>query len=126
MANQGELIKSHVKGFLSPVFLGNDEQGNKLFGLDHAQFERVRQGFACSGCLAYFDTYMVTCPACGKKRDVLQDIQDAPAIWQQHINERNQDVPTERYVPPTIEDAIAAVQADGDVDHVQLSKLRSR
>src|SRR5215471_15998779 len=89
-------IKSQVKGFLTPVFIGTQENGEPLNGLDRESFELVRAGYACAKCLAYFDTYTITCPVCHTSRDVGRDIASAPEYWQQHIDERNQDNPTPR------------------------------
>jgi len=120
--NREQAIKSQVKGFLVPEFTMDFPGGGRLNGLTEPDFERVRAGYACAECLAVFDTYTVTCPVCGLARDLGRDIADAPSLWVQHINERNQDEPSpRRTIDPAAE--IARLGAHPDVEQIQLDKL---
>src|SRR5262245_53278781 len=114
-----QAIKAQVKGFLVPVFVGTQENGEPLNGLDAEGFELVRQGYACAKCMAVFDTYTVSCPVCHTTRDVGADIAEAPALWQQHLNERNQDEPTPR-APIDPMKAILTLGQDPNVEQIQL------
>ena len=117
-----QAIASQVKGFLVPEFTMDFPDGRRLNGLTEADFERVRAGYACAECLAVFDTYTIACPVCGLRRDLQRDIADAPALWTQHINERNQDEPTARTVRSP-EEAILMAGRDPEVEQIDLHKL---
>jgi len=118
-----EAIKRQVKGFLTPVFIGEGPDGRELSGLDAESFRLVVEGYACAKCLALFDTYTITCPVCGLTRDLERDLLEAPSLWQEHIDERNRDTPSARArVNPA--EAIRLAGLNPDVEQVKLSQLK--
>ena len=120
--DNSEAIKRQVKGFLTPVFVGEGPDGRELSGLDPESFGLVVSGYACAKCLAYFDTYTITCPVCGLARDLERDLLEAPRLWQEHIDERNRDTPTPRArIDPA--EAIRLAGLNPDVEQVKLSSL---
>lgn len=115
-----------VTGFLTPIFSEETGNGQMNHGLGPTDFQRVVEGYACGNCLASFSTYRPICPVCGLERDMARDATDnAPALWTDHLKERHrEDAPATPI--RTIDDFLADVQGDGDIEKIQLSKMRRR
>ena len=118
-----EAITRQVKGWLVPIFQSRDEGGRTLNGLCAEDFAKVCAGYACSDCLAVFDTYTVTCPVCGTTRDVDADIREAPPLWLQHLRERDLDEPADK--PPVV-NPFAGGTVLPEMETIPLAKLRKR
>jgi hypothetical protein len=119
-------LQHQVRGFLIPMFQGEQPNGEPLHGLTRGDYEKVRQGYACARCLAEFVVYTITCPLCGLRRDVAADIEEAPQLWLDHIAERNLDVPVEKQHASSPDEAIEMIAKSKDVEQIPLSKLRKR
>lgn len=117
--------KALITGFMVPIYDKTDPAtGKVLHGLGPADFRKVEAGYACPACLAEFATYLVTCPACGYQRDVIRDFEKAPALWQQSIDERENDrTPYFKPARNPFDEMMGVLQHDTDVDHVALSDL---
>jgi hypothetical protein len=127
VADRSAAIKAQVKGFLNPIFVERDPRTGEVLasGLAPDDFQMVAQGFACARCLAIFDTYTITCPACLLQRDFSADVPQAPELWLAHLREQQQEEPTPRE-PRSFDEAMAAKLAAADVDTIPLSKMRKR
>jgi predicted ATP-dependent serine protease len=111
-----------VKGWLVPIFMQTDPAtGRRLNGLGPQDFNKVREGFACAECLAEFSHYTLKCPVCGWTRDLEADLSEAPQLWQDHLNERENPVDKPRPMNPLV--AIENIKKDKDVEQIPVSKL---
>ena len=125
LADRKHDLDIQVKGFLRPVFQREDPTtGRTLNGLAPADFDKVTAGYACPECLAEFNTYTHQCPVCRYTRNLLEDVESAPAYWQQHLEDRASGYNPP--VPDSIETMLDRVANDPDVEHVPLSKLKPR
>ena len=115
-------IRSVVVGFLTPEFF--DEATGIVAFSNKADFEKVRLGYACANgaCLAEFSTYTVTCPICGHKRDVAEDLRTAPQVWQEYFDERNK--PAHKTRTASAQDALSHLAVSPDVERIPLSRMK--
>jgi len=73
----------HVKGFLIPRYIEEMPNGKRVYELHERDFERVKDGYACGECLAFFERRLPSCPGCGHYLDVNKDIVEwRPAYWE--------------------------------------------
>lgn len=115
--------KGLIKGFLTPIFY--DEYG-RFSALGPADFQKVRDGYACSKCLAEYTTYLVRCPVCKHERDVMADLEDPRAEHVNHLQDRAATEGQEVGVPRNFDEFMAGLRENKDVDHTTLSKLKAR
>jgi hypothetical protein len=113
-----------TNGFLVPVYAEDPLPGREVtYALTPTDMEKVRQGYACPACLADFGQfYRAVCPMCQHVRDVNADFAEAPQMWIDHLAERNGPATTTR--APSIDDAIARVMRDPNVEHATTKQLR--
>ena len=111
-----------VTGFLTPAMVGRDSRGRVLNAFTNPDdVERIAAGSACGNCCATYSVYMAVCPICHTPRDVSQDVQDAPEMWQAHADERNYGSGKTR--TRTADEFLRDLSRDKDVDQVKLSQL---
>ena len=69
---------------LKPIYSEFDRASGKWrWGLGRDDFEKVRQGYGCHDCLEDFHgVVLLTCPACGHKRDQALDFLPTPDHFQ--------------------------------------------
>lgn len=110
-------------GFLIPVGFRSDplDGSDEIIELSPHDLALTQQGYACPRCLCdYGGFYRITCPMCLHVRDVERDFVDAPPMWAAHREARKVVEKTRR---PSIDDAIARVMRDPDVDHATTKQL---
>lgn len=112
-------IRSAVKGFLVAEL---HDEATGMSGLRPAEFEKVRQGYACARCLAEFFHYMAVCPVCGLERDIAADIRAAPQPWLDRDKELAK--PTHKTRVATAEDALAHLALPANAEQIPLKGLR--
>lgn len=112
-------IRSSVKGFLVAEFT---DEHTGMAALTAANFEKVRQGYACARCLAEFFHYMPSCPVCGLERDIAADLRETPQVWQEHYDERNK--PAHKTRVASAKDALDHLAVSPDVERIPLKALR--
>lgn len=126
--SQIETLNRILDGFMVPIFRREDPvTGRMLNGLGPEDYRRVLDGYACPDCLAKFYTYTAACPLCGWQRNIVNDVQNAPDYWVQHMEDRAN--PNHGVMLPTqakIEQALADIHADRDVEHTTMSKLKPK
>ncbi len=116
--SRGEVIERVVRGFLVPRMQDDPIPGRpQRHGLGIEDYERVRQGYACPHCLAFWDDGVrMACPACLHVRSA-QDIIDSATDWEDYLRERKHALenPTRTEMPSMAEmvDSIAGEQLDG-------------
>lgn len=115
--------KSMVKGFLVPLFYDEHGRGSALTTHD---FAKVRDGYACAKCLAEYVTYLATCPVCGHQRDLAADLQAPDPLHGAHLLERQTTEGMDTGTPNNFDDFMRGVNANPDIDHTTLSKLKPR
>lgn len=113
-----------VKGFLCPIFYNENGTGSALTDDD---FQKVKEGYACALCLAEYVMYLARCPVCGHERDLAKDLADPDPLHGQHLIERQE---TEGLDvgggAQGFDDFMLQVNANRDIDHTTLSKLKPR
>ena len=125
LAERKRELDTTIKGFLRPVFRQYDPVTDRsMNGLAPDDFRKVLEGYACPDCLAEFYTYLPQCPVCGFKRDVALDIQQAPDYWTQHLKDRESGYQAGTPDPANIDQHLARVGGDPDVEHIPLKKLK--
>ncbi len=89
-------------------------------------YRRVQAGYGCGSCLAKFSVYMPKCPVCGLERDVAADLKPDPGGWQSFYTDHlygtgdGEGGPTRTR---TVDEALASIAADPDVENIPLRKL---
>ena len=124
-----DALNSVIDGFMVPIFREEDPStGRLLNGLGPEDYRRVVDGYGCADCLAKFRVYTAACPLCGWTRNIQNDVESAPGYWLQHLEDRAN--PDWGVTYPTtqakIEQALADIHADRDVEHTTLKKLKPR
>ena len=124
LAERKSELDQTIKGFLVPVFSEIADNGGQRNLLSQEDFDKVVQGYACSECLAEFVTYMLRCPVCGHERDLAHDIEQTPAMWLDHLKDRAGIESGEKraalVIPRGIDELMRDVEADPDIEHIQL------
>lgn len=115
--------KSLIRGFLVPVFYDENGGGSAL---GHDDFCKVRDGYACAACLAEYTTYLVRCPVCGHMRDLAADLQAPDPLHEDHLAERVRTEGMDVGAVQGFDEFMQGVEANKDIDHVPLSKLKPR
>jgi hypothetical protein len=128
-----------VSGFLTPDMVGADPRGRVLNAFSNPRdIDMISKGYACGNCCATFYSFQLNCPVCGLATNVSGARQDTPADWQAHVNARGEEIPTggpgdrepipdpRPQTPRSVDEFIAAVAGDPDVEQVSLSKLHKR
>lgn len=135
--------RSLIKGFLTPLFY---EEHSDRAALGPVDFDKVRQGYACPRCLAEFSVCLVKCPLCALEFNSAADFEDPPDDWVDNLKEHKRiqdEAQEERFdsrgnllgpdgKPMTtsqaasIDDFLARVKADKDIDQPNLSQLKPR
>jgi hypothetical protein len=115
---------SLIRGFLKPIFFDELGRPGETTALDHADFCKVRDGYACSRCLCEYTTYLVKCPVCGHERDLARDLQAPDPLHVEHLTERatteGMDVGG---IPRSFDEFMRGLEQSKDVDHIDLAKL---
>lgn len=85
---------NHVRGWLTPRYIEEDHAtGKRIYELRERDFERVKDGYACGQCLAFFDHRFPSCPACGHYLDVNQDIVEyRPPWWEPNEGRTSEEI----------------------------------
>ena len=117
-----------IKGFLVPIYSEIASNGGQRNMLSEDDFNKVAYGYACSECLAEFQTYMAKCPVCGHERNVQKDIEaKPPQLWLDYLRERNAiergEMEAPAVVPAGIDSLVRELENDPDVETIPLSKL---
>lgn len=115
--------KGLIRGFLKPIFY--DEWGRSS-ALTTEDFRKVRDGYACAKCLAEYVTYLVRCPVCGAQRNVEADLIAPDPLEAAHLLERDRTEGMDTGAPRGFDEFMEGVNANPDIDHVPLSKLKPR
>ena len=112
-----------VLGFLTPAMVERLPNGQMLNAFTNPEdVHRIEQSYACGNCCAIFDGFRLDCPICKKPTHVTKQRQVVPQEWADYVKGREGDgAPTPMR---TFDDAMRDVLGDGDVDHVNLSKLK--
>lgn len=131
-------IRSVVTGFLTPTYVAIDDYGRPLNAFSSPEdIKRIQAGYACGDCCATFASFQLKCPVCHLPLNVTGQMTDAPADWQSHYDDHNYGgdaIPTlgpggraaldePAPTPRTIDEFIAAVQADSDIDQTSMKGL---
>jgi len=121
--DRSQQIKSQVIGFLIPIFIERDLRTGEVIlnGLDQEGFDKVVAGYACGNCLAEFDTYTITCPACGEQRDTSEDLPKTPELWLDAMRDRETPPPPTRRIEDVSKLIYGRAQQD---DQVKLDSLK--
>ncbi len=119
--------------------VGSDSRGRVLNAFENPEdVKMISAGYACGNCCATFYTFQLECPVCRLATNVSGQVESAPQEWQDHVDQRHADVPTlgpgdrepldveETFRPRNIDEFLAAAAADGDIEQIPLSKLKSR
>ncbi len=79
---------NRVKGFLTPKYIDELEDGRRVGGLGTKDIQRVQDGYACGKCFAFFDERTPDCPCCGERLDPNQDVVSfLPDYWKPDPND---------------------------------------
>lgn len=74
---------SHVRGYLKPRYIDEMPDGRRVAELHERDLDRVRDGYACGECLAFFGERFPSCPGCGHMLDANSDVVVwRPPYWQ--------------------------------------------
>lgn len=114
---------SLVRGFLKPIFYDEHGRQDEPTALSHTDFCKVRDGYACSRCLAEYTTYLVRCPVCGWERDISRDLQAPDPVHVEHLRERTETEGLDVGVPRSFDEFMREIEKSKDIDHVDLGKL---
>src|SRR5262252_9715343 len=115
-----QLIQAQVTWFLNPVFVDRNVRTGEtvMNGLAEDDFRKVMTGYACGNCLAEFDSYTVTCPVCGEKRDTTDDVPETPELWLNALRDRENPPPVSPRADRRVStEAIYGVAAEADDLH---------
>ena len=118
---------SLVRGFLTPIFYDELGREGEVTALSHTDFCKVRDGYACSRCLAEYTTYLVRCPVCGHERDIAADLKAPDPLHVAHLREREDTVGQDLGgMVRSFDEFMKQIEANKDIDHVPLEKLGPR
>ena len=82
-----------VKGYLVPRYVEYMDDGRRVGALGEKDIQRVKDGYACGECLAYFGQRFPVCPSCGHMLDPNKDIVDYnPDHWQPYEGRTSQEI----------------------------------
>ncbi len=117
-----------VTGFLKPILAEKDHvEGGWKNTFDEIDIGRIVAGYACGNCAVTFSNFTEVCPVCHTTRDeqlaVRQASDDLQAYWNEHLYGTG-DGKGGATVTNTIDDAIGAIMANPDIDHIRTSQLK--
>lgn len=76
---------AHVRGYFVPIYVDRHPDGRRVALLREKDGQRIKEGYGCGECLAYFDRQFPECPSCGHELDASRDVVDFnPDYWQPH------------------------------------------
>ncbi len=82
-----------VKGYFRPRYIDVLPDGRRVGALGDGDIRRIKDGYGCGKCFAYFSERTPDCPSCGERLDVNQDIVDfSPDYWKPSASRT--DLPT--------------------------------
>jgi len=118
---------SLVKGFLKPHFYDEHMRPDQPTALSHTDFCKVRDGYACSRCLAEYTTYLPTCPVCGWQRDVAQDLKPPDPEHEDHLRRlRDTEGMDVGGMVNSFDEFMRSLEQKRDVEPIPLEKLAPR
>lgn len=87
-----------VQGYLTPRYVEYMEDGRRVAELGSKDLERIKDGYACAECLAFFGERFQNCPGCGHLLDVNRDIVDYhPDHWQPVDGRTSDEILSKRF-----------------------------
>lgn len=111
-----------VKRWIKPIFT-YEQPGTEYRQhlLSKEDFNAIRDGYACGDCLAFFGMVRMQCPVCHKP----MALEPAPMReeWDTKLKERAgklPDAPVARNPFTSIDDVIADIRRDPDIEHWNL------
>lgn len=107
-----------IKGFLIPIFYDEHGRGSAL---QHDDFCKVRDGYACAYCLCEYTMYLVRCPVCGHERDVAADLEAPHQDHVDHLIERQSGM--DSIVPRGFDEFMRSVERDDSIEQIPVKKL---
>lgn len=88
----------YVLGYLKPRYIEYMDDGRRVAELHARDLDRVKDGYACGDCLAFFAERFPACPGCGHELDAQQDVvEHHPDYWDPSPGRTSDEILRERF-----------------------------